>query len=192
MSGIYELRDKARNSGRLVFDLQQLANLDLIPSQYARVYASRLINKGFAHRIVEGVISFTDDPFIVATQLVEPSYVSFNSALYLRGVIQQVPISVVECVTTKNSFKLREPRIEYHKIVPQLYFGYERIPRYGSYVWVATPEKALLDIVYFGYNHKPVPRSFNRKKLKELAVPYFVHGGNRGKRVKKWVERLAR
>lgn len=192
MSGTYELRDKALSSGRLVFDLQQLANLDLIPPSYARVYASRLVKKGFARRVVEGVISLTDDPFILATQLIEPSYVSFNSALYLKGVVQQIPVSVIECVTTKNSFKLSEPRIEYHRIVPELYFSYERIERYGSYVWVATPEKAVLDMVYFGHEYKLVERSLSSQKLMELALPYFTHGGNRGKRVKKWVERFAK
>jgi predicted transcriptional regulator of viral defense system len=126
------------------------------------------------------VISFTDDPFIVATQLIEPSYISFNSALYLKGIIQQPPLSVVECVTTKNSFKLGKPRIEYHKIVPELYFGYERIERYGSYVWVAAPGKALLDKVYFGYNGGAGGRSsslLNKQKLMDFARPYSTQGG---------------
>jgi predicted transcriptional regulator of viral defense system len=189
LTSIYALRDKALKSGRLVFDLRQLANLGLLPTDHSRVYASRLVEKGFAHRIKEGVISLTDDPLVVATQLVEPSYVSFTSALYLRDFVQQAPL-LVQCVTTKNSFKLREPRIEYHRIVPELYYGYERMERYGSYVWVATVEKAILDIVYFGVNYKLV-RSVDKNKLLSLAGPYGLHGGNRGKRVKKWVEKFA-
>jgi len=189
LTSIYALRDKALQSGRLVFGLQQLANLDLLPLGYARVYASRLIKKGFARRIIEGVVSLTDDPLIIATQLLEPSYISFTTALYVRGLIQQAP-ALVECVTTKKSFKLHEPRIEYHRIVPQLYFGYERIERFGSYIWVATPEKAILDVVYFGANYE-LTRSLDKTKLYRLGRLYGIHGGNRGKRVKKWVERYA-
>lgn len=183
------MRDRALQSGRLVFQLRQLANLDLLPAQHARIYAARMVKKGFARRIMEGVISLTDDPFIIASQLIEPSYISFNSALYLRGLVQQAPV-LVECVTTKSSFKLHEPRVQYHMIVPELYFGYDRISRHSSYVWVATSEKAVLDIVYFGGNYDPT-RSLDKEKLLSFARPYAIHGGNRGKRVRKWVERYA-
>lgn len=176
-------------SGRLVFDLGQLANVSLLPRRYARVYASRLVKKGLARRVVEGVISFTDDPFVISTQLVEPSYVSFTSALYLRGQIRQAP-AFVECVTTRNSLKFPELGIEYHRIIPQLYFGYERMERYGSYVYVATSEKAALDMVYHGLYYE-TPIALDVKRVASLAGRFAVYGGNRGRRVTKWVREHA-
>ncbi|MCL5067632.1 MAG: hypothetical protein M1368_04685 [Thaumarchaeota archaeon] len=53
-----------------------------------------MVKKGLARRVMDGVISLTDDPLIVASQLVEPSYISFTSALYLRGCIQQAQVLV--------------------------------------------------------------------------------------------------
>jgi len=96
---LYELRDTALSSGRLVFSLGQLARLAGVPEGHVRVYASRLVGRGMAWRVRRGVISFTHDTFIVASQLIEPSYISMHAALYLRGFLDQVP-SIIECVTT--------------------------------------------------------------------------------------------
>ncbi|MCL5067631.1 MAG: hypothetical protein M1368_04680 [Thaumarchaeota archaeon] len=93
-------------------------------------------------------------------------------------------------MTTKHGRKFREPRIEYHRILPQLYFGYERMERYSSYAWVATTEKAVLDMVYFGADYKLPRRFLDRKKLLQFGNLFGIHGGNRGRRVKKWVEKM--
>jgi predicted transcriptional regulator of viral defense system len=83
---------------------------------------------------------------IIATQLLEPPYVSLNSALYLHELILQVP-NVVECVTTRGTRRILE--IEYHKNHPKLFFGYEKRERGQSYIFLGTPEKAVLDVVYY-------------------------------------------
>jgi len=80
--------------------------------------------------------------------------VSMHSALYLIGLIDQVP-SIVEAVTTKRPAWLRDLGIRYRKISGKLFFGYERLARANSYVFVATPEKAVLDTVYFGGSPDP-------------------------------------
>lgn len=68
------------------------------------------------------------------------SYVSMHSVLYLRGLIDQVP-SIVEAVTTKRPAWLRDLGIRYRKISGKLFFGYERLARANSYVFVAAPKK---------------------------------------------------
>jgi predicted transcriptional regulator of viral defense system len=88
---IYGIRDNALYSGRLVYRTRQLAKLVGVPDSHAKVYAYRLVQKCMAWRLSRGSISFTHDTFIIASQLIEPSYVSMHSALYLRGLIDQVP-----------------------------------------------------------------------------------------------------
>src|SRR3989344_748626 len=99
---LYKIRDLSLESGRAVFSVQQLSNLIGKSRAVATVYSNRLVRKGLAFRVLKGKISFIDDDFIVATQLIEPSYISLDSALLFHGIITQVPKSV-ECVTTKNS-----------------------------------------------------------------------------------------
>ncbi|MCL5008563.1 MAG: hypothetical protein M1156_01580, partial [Candidatus Marsarchaeota archaeon] len=78
---------------------------------------------------------------------VEPSYVSLGSALAYHGVSEQIT-NEIECVTTRNSIHYKGLEIRYHKISTGLFFGYERLQKGDSYVFVATPEKALIDGVY--------------------------------------------
>lgn len=134
-------------SGREIYSIQQLANLIGKPKRITKVYFSRLVKKKLAKRLLRGRISFTDDDYIIATQMVEPSYISLNSALLFHGIIQQIPTQV-ECITTKNSFRFPKLGITYHKISPSLFFGYEKHKKGNSYILVAEPEKALIDAVY--------------------------------------------
>jgi predicted transcriptional regulator of viral defense system len=146
-TSLYRIRDKALSSGRAVFSVQQLSNLIGKRRAIATVYLSRLVKNKMAKRIKKGKIAFTNDDYVIATQLVEPSYVSLESALRYHGIIKQVTRDV-ECVTTKNSFNYKELGIRYHKIPESLFFGYLREPRGNNYVFVAEAEKAILDGVY--------------------------------------------
>ena len=187
---IYEMRDKVLKGKRLVLDPLQLSNLALIPREHAKVYASRMVKKGFAHKLAKGVISFTEDPFIIASQLIEPSYVSFMGALYLQGMIQQIP-AIVECVTPRNSLKLERLKIEYHKVRPALFFGYERIERYGGYVFVARPTKAVMDLVYFNLYPGEMKLDLDEVELAYMVRAYRKSKDYRAKRVVEWVENNA-
>jgi predicted transcriptional regulator of viral defense system len=144
---LYQIRDSALDSGRAVFSVQQLSNLIGKPRSIAAVYSSRLVNKGIALRVLKGRISFEKDDFIIATQLIEPSYISLDSALLFHGIITQVTKSI-ECVTTRNSINYKNLGIRYHKIPKKLFFGYKRYTRGRSYIFVAEPAKALIDGIY--------------------------------------------
>ena len=188
---VYELRDKIISGGRLVLSLSQLSNITGIPRGAAKVYASRLVKKGLASRIMEGTISLTDDPFVMATQLLEPSYVSLTSALYLNELIRQVP-SVTECATTKNTRKFATLGIEYHRVHPALFFGYERLEKRGSYTFVATSEKAVLDMVYLGrlppHLFADVGGDLDRDRLRSYIGRFNGVGGYRARRAIRWVK----
>lgn len=156
---LHEIRDKALQSGRGVFSVQQLANLIHAPKSVAKVYAARLVAKNLAQRLLRGKISFTTDERVIATQIVEPSYISLESALLIHGLIQQVP-SNIECVTPQTSRKIVGAGITYHRIPPFLFFGYERVKSDYTYYFLATPEKALLDGIYL--------RAYSKGLIKEL------------------------
>lgn len=181
-TNLYEIRDKAISSGRAVFSARALAHLIGKPLPTARTYLDRLVKKGLAKRLMKGKISFSDDDFVIATQLVEPSYISLHSALRLHGLMQQMPSSV-QCVTPKNSLSIKALGLRYHKIPPSLFFGYERVSRGGSYALVACAEKAVLDGWYLGVFDKKILDDMSGKlvseKLKELATRYKGYGSRK-------------
>lgn len=143
----YAVRDAAARTGRAVFSTQQLANLTGSSRPTARAIAARLVRAGLATRLVNGKVSFSDDDHVIATQLVEPSYVSLHSALLFHGFVQQVPV-FLECVTTRNTIAYPRLGIRYHKIPPSLFAGHVKHERGTSYAFIAEPEKAVIDGVY--------------------------------------------
>ena len=165
----------------------QLAALFGYSRDQIRVYAHRLVKKGFAFRPMEGVVAFSQDPYIIATQLIEPSYISFSSALYFHGVLYQVP-STVECITTRNPGHLTNLGIDYHKINPSLFFGYSRMERGRSYAFVAEPEKAILDSVYFSKDYEQMTLEslpgLNKEKLRRYTEAFS--GSHYGRKVMGW------
>ena len=101
---LYMIRDLALKSGRMVYDTIQLANLINKDQAVSAVYMNRIVKKGLAKRLLKGKISFSENDLIIASQLIEPSYVSLHSALLFHHLIQQIPKNV-QSVTPINSIK---------------------------------------------------------------------------------------
>jgi predicted transcriptional regulator of viral defense system len=106
-----------------------------------------------------------------------PAYVSLQSALFQHGLIEQVP-SVLYAVTTARPRRLRTPlgTVSFHRVPPELFTGFELTSR--SDAKVATPEKALFDMLYLApgrsrlFSEQPeltIPRRFHWEYLKEYA-----------------------
>jgi predicted transcriptional regulator of viral defense system len=188
MMHLYEIKELLESSGRLVVDVKQLSVLLGIPRSHSKVYASRLVSKNWAWRPRKGVIALTRDELVLATQLIEPSYISMRSALHLHGLLDQVPASI-ECITTRHSLSFRELGIVYRRINPALFFGYRRMERGGSYIHVASAEKAALDMVYFGQS--PPDVELDIAILREMAERFSALNSPRARRVVKWVRGLA-
>jgi predicted transcriptional regulator of viral defense system len=89
-------------------------------------------------------------PFLVANHLLRASYVSLHAALAHYGLIPE-HVPVVTSVTTARPGRWETPlgRYEFRHIKTALLYGY-RLLDLGrdQQAFVATPEKALLDLVY--------------------------------------------
>jgi predicted transcriptional regulator of viral defense system len=186
---LYRIRDLALKSKRAVFSIQQLANLIGKSKAVASVYSYRLVKKGLAKRLLSGKISFSDDEYVIASQLIEPSYISLYSALLFHNVISQVPRDI-ECVTTRNSIRYASFGIVYHKIPPSLFYGYIKYGKGNSYIFVAEPEKALIDSVYLNAISQNQARELlnkmNRKRLEDFVKRY---NGRGRKKIERWLLR---
>jgi len=89
-------------------------------------------------------------PFVVANRMVAGSYVSLQSALAHYGLIPEyVPITT--SVTVKRPARWETPLgvYEFRHLKSQLLRGYRLTELGGGQTaFVATPEKALLDLIY--------------------------------------------
>jgi predicted transcriptional regulator of viral defense system len=92
--------------------------------------------------------------YVVANQLVQPSYVSLQAGLSYYGMIPE-QVAVVTNVTTKRPQKLSNAlgHFWYRHLKTDFFFGfrYWQVTK-TQYAFIATPEKALLDLIYLTPN----------------------------------------
>ena len=89
-------------------------------------------------------------PFLVANRMVRPSYVSLQVALAFYGLIPDV-VPMVTAVTTGRPGHWKTPLGAYafRHLQTDRFFGYRGVDLgKNQQASVATPEKALLDLVY--------------------------------------------
>lgn len=94
------------------------------------------------------------DPFLIANRMVRASYVSCQSALEFRGLIpEHTPVVVSITMTRPGHWATPFGVFEFRHIKKELFSGY-RLSELGGgqKAFVATPEKALLDLVYLQPN----------------------------------------
>ena len=121
-----------------------------------RIQLSRWVKAGKIYQLRRGIYSIAPPyqrrqphPFLVANHLQKASYVSLQSALSFYGLIPEV-VNITTCVSTGRPERLETPlgTYEFRHIKTELLFGYQMIELGGQSALVATPEKALLDLIY--------------------------------------------
>jgi len=105
-------------------------------------------------------------PFLIANQLQRGSYVSLQSALAFYGVIPE-HVPTVTSVGPGRPETVRTPlgAFQFNHLAQTLLFGYSRLeiaPR--QFAFVASPEKALLDLVHL------TPSADSAEYLQELRL----------------------
>ncbi len=118
---------------------------------------SRWTKAGRLVQLRKGVYAFAEPfrkvvahPFVVAGRLVTPSYATSESALSHHGLIPEA-VPVTTSVTTGRGGRFDTPlgACAFRHLKEDLFWGYELTALGdGQQAFVATPEKALLDLVY--------------------------------------------
>jgi len=89
-------------------------------------------------------------PFLVANQLVRPSYVSLQSALAYYGLIPEY-VPMTTSVTSARPQELDTPlgKFSFRRVKKERFFAFDFAELgEGQEAYLATAEKALLDLVY--------------------------------------------
>lgn len=132
-----------------------LADFSLLLNKHQetlRVELNRLKKRGLVTHLANGYYA---NPFhppsldYVAMVLKKPSYISMEIALNKFGILPQT-VYLYTMVTTQlpYQYEAMDTIFEYHQIQANSFFGFrETAPQ----VYMAEPEKALLDLIYLRY-----------------------------------------
>lgn len=131
------------------FTLEELKNYFHQKPQTMKVQLSRLCKSKKLIRLRQNLYTFQDfhpDAFIIGQQMVYPSFYSLESVLSWNGIIPEGS-AVYTLITSKKTqqYKTGFGTFNYRHLSPELFFG---VNQRKDGVWMATPEKALLDYLY--------------------------------------------
>jgi predicted transcriptional regulator of viral defense system len=145
MRNVYETllkSDKRYLTGR---EVSRLLNISPVSR---KVSLSRLANRNILRRLRRDLYEVVLKPTEIieaANSVYQPSYLSFSFCLGKLGILNQIPYEI-EFATTKKTKKIeiRTRSVVFRKLKPELFFGYTL----KDNVFIAKPEKALLDTLY--------------------------------------------
>jgi predicted transcriptional regulator of viral defense system len=143
-----ELVQRLLSLGKPYFTLADLEKVlgQSRPSLY--VTLNRLVSYGVLVRLRRGVYQVAlQSPALarIANTLVYPSYLSFESALSRYGILSQAPYTLTFATPRRSRrLTLGGAAVQYHQLKDTLFFGYGM----SDGLYVAEPEKALLDLCY--------------------------------------------
>ena len=89
-------------------------------------------------------------PFLIANKLKKASYISLQSALEHYGIIPEY-VPVITSITTGRTEKITSKlgRFQFRHLKKELFWGYQELEiSRDTRVFIALPEKGLLDLVY--------------------------------------------
>lgn len=135
-----------------VFSLPELSSLfDESSYQALRMTIKKFQSAGLLQPYCRGVYTSKDfSPLILSAKVRSESYVSLGSALAFHRMIGTESPYLVSSITTGCAASFSgKVNLEYSTITNKLFFGF--VPN-GDGVKIATPEKAVLDTLYF-YQH---------------------------------------
>jgi predicted transcriptional regulator of viral defense system len=133
-----------------VFDRATFASVADLEPPSASSRLSRLVRDGRAIRLWRDAYTVHRDPLLVAFHLAFPGYISLWYALSHHGLALQVPHEIPVLTTARtyrSAIRFEGMRISLTRISPRHLFGYEKLVMRGLEVFMATPEKALVDAV---------------------------------------------
>lgn len=118
-----------------------------------------LLRKGWLTRLKGGRYLFLppeygpknigeNNPLVIASSLVEPSYVGWWAAASFHGLTTQRPMKFTVATLQQSPSRIVEDtEIKFIKVVPRKFFGYKSYTIYQREVILSTPAKTVIDCV---------------------------------------------
>ena len=150
---LYQAENQLISTGIKIFSPRDLMIMFDVSQRAAEGFLSYNLKKGAFIRLKKGFYSLKRNwpsDFFLANKIYSPSYVSLDTALAFYHLIPET-VYAVTSVTTKATrrFEIKERLFEYRKIKKEAYAGYQPTQVEGEVVFLATPEKAVADFLYF-------------------------------------------
>lgn len=161
-----------------IFTVNDMARIIGADKDYTRVYLHRIETKGIIEAVERNKYTLAGNhPYVTATNIIFPSYMSFLTALHYYGATTQIPGSIyIASIRSKKSLNLSGYSVEFVKLKKERFFGYRREKFQGKFVFVAEKEKLIVDSLFLP-RYCPVDETFKALEDKELKIDTLIEYG---------------
>lgn len=122
-----------------------------------------------------------------AGRIYTPSYISLHTALSFYGIIPEAVVEITSVTTQKTCrYENAFGQFSYQTVRPRLFWGFEpKTMRDGKQYMMATPEKAIIDLLYL------YPQYSSVEDMRELRLDEdWMHDELNLARLKEFAERI--
>ena len=176
---LIQVEQAIRRRGLRLFSPLELQRVLGISAIAVRFLVHRYAKRGVFLKLKNGLYCLADQPpseLAIANRLYEPSYLSFEFALSYHHLIPEAAY-VITSATSRSTRALTAmgKTFEYHRLKKSVFTGYEPVKMGTETILMATPEKALLDTLYFvdlkkkSLNDRLDLRTLNWKRAESCA-----------------------
>lgn len=162
-----------------VFTIRQIASIADKDMDYAYVMTYRMKKAGLIREIEKGKYTLEENPFVVASWIIWPSYISSWAALSFYKLTEQLPFTIHVVTTLKRKRKVitfGNSKIEFLTFKKDRFSGFSKRHYQGKEIFVAEKEKAVVDAL--AARKMSLEEAFyliraNRKKLSLRRLFYY-------------------
>ncbi len=131
-----------------VFTVRDLASMLNKTREYAYLQVYRWKKKELLHEIEKGKYTLEEDPFLISSWIVWPSYISGWAALHYYRLTEQLPFTIQVVTTRKRKQRILNygnASIEFTTVKSPFFIGFQRVIYQQKEIFIAEKEKALID-----------------------------------------------
>lgn len=150
------------NTQKTVFGVNDISKIIKKPREYSSLVLHRLKKKGFLVEIENNKYFLKEtNPYVVFSNLVYPSYISFLTALNHYNLTTQIPKQIhIVCLKSKKEIKFDNYLLKFIKFKTNRFFGYKREKTVRGFIFVAEIEKAIIDSLFLP-KYCPIDETFS-------------------------------
>jgi predicted transcriptional regulator of viral defense system len=157
------------------FDLAMVVQTSGEPKRQLLVQLHRWVKAGKVVALRRGLYTLAApycriflSPLLLANELYKPSYLSSVWTLSFYGLIPD-KVTVFSSVTSRVTRSFRNPFgiFSYASVKRDVFWGFRSREIQGSLIWIAEPEKALLD--FWHLNHG----EWTADRMREMRFQHF-------------------
>ncbi len=136
-----------------IFSSQEFSRIFKTSSRQTRYFLEAYTKRSFLVRLKTNLYTLKMNPpkeEVIANALYKPSYLSMEYVLSRHGIIPE-SVYVITSISTKatTNFDVLGRKFSYQKIKKSAYTGYVPEKVHNKTIFIAEPEKALVDYLYF-------------------------------------------